>query len=434
MRRLLLMLMLALPALVTAQDIAKKADSLLTTYTSNKQFSGNALIAKNGKIVFEKAYGFADKEQGRLNNLQTEFRAGSLTKMFTAVAVLQLAEQGKLSLHDKVGKYIHNVAGGDSITLKNLLSHTSGIRGNIQNTNGNLAQMVSSFKSDGRAFAPGERFEYNNFNFILLGYIAQKVSGKPYAQLLTERIFKPAGMQHTGIDYKGRKAANVALGYMIDDKTQDLARMETGNINAASGAGALYTTVGDLLKFSTAIDAHKILSAKSFELAFTPVKPGYGLGFTLRENNGHPKTGHTGSIEGFMAEFMKFRKDDITVIFLSNLLPPVDHHLDKALASIAFNEPFEIETGKKGIEVSVDALQKYTGTYELEGAKMVISVKEGKLMALAPGGDEVELVPEATDKFFVKGPQIGVIFKEENGKVTAMFLDMRGGQTFKRVQ
>ncbi|TSD67683.1 serine hydrolase [Inquilinus sp. KBS0705] len=434
MKKLTLLLLLVVPLLTNAQGIAKNAYSLLSTYVNNKQFSGNVLIAQKGKIVFQKAYGYADKEHNKLNTLQTQFRAGSLTKMFTSTLIMQLVEQGKIALNDPVSKYAANFKYGDKVTIKNLLSHTSGIRGNTSPGASTPVDMVNTFKSEPLGFTPGEQFEYNNFNYIMLAYIAQKVTGVPYPQLVKKHVFDKAGMVNSGIDYKGRTAPDVALGYMVDEKTNELARMETGNIDAASGAGALYTTLGDLLKWSQAIDEHKVLKASSFDLAFTPVQPGYGLGWTIRTEGNHVKTGHTGSIEGFMAEFMKFRNEDVTIIFLANLLPPADNHLSRALTQVAFNEPFEIETAKKEVLLPADVLNRYIGTYDMDGQKMVVSVTDGKLMVLAPGGDTVELGASAPNKFFVKGPQIGIEFLETNGKVTAMYVDMRGGQKFVKTQ
>lgn len=433
MKRLTVLLLLALSVAGSAQDIARKADSLLGAYTKRNQFSGNVLISKKGKIIFEKAYGYADKETNRLNTLQTEFRAGSLTKMFTSTLILQLVEKGKLSLEDPVGKYVPSLEGGANITIRNLLGHTSGLRGTTPPNAANAAALIKGYKSAPMAFVPGQRFEYNNFNFILLGYIAEKITSKPYADLVRENILLKAGMTHSGIDYRNRKSADMALGYMIDEKTGQLARMETQNIDAAEGAGALYTTVGDLLNWSKAIDDHKLLSATSFEMAQTPAMPGYGLGWTIRNYGNHVKVGHTGSIEGFMSEFMKFRDDDITIIFLSNLLPPEDIHLERSLGAIAFGEPFKIETEAAEITLPAELLPKYVGTYEAEGQEMVVSIKEGKLYVLAPGGDTAELVPQGANRFFVKGPKIGVEFLEENGRVQAMNLDMRGGQKFKKL-
>ncbi|MBK0380631.1 serine hydrolase [Mucilaginibacter segetis] len=433
MKRLTLLLLLAVPVVTMAQSIAEKADGLLTTYAQQNRFSGNVLIAIKGEIVFEKAYGYADKENNRLNNLQTEFRAGSLTKMFTSTLIMQLVEARKIALTDKVSKYVPGFPYGDKITIKNLLSHTSGILGTTSPDADNAADLVKTFKSEPLAFNPGERFEYNNFNYILLAYIAQKITGVSYPQLVKQRVFNKAGMIHTGIDYPGRKSTDAALGYTLNRETGQTERIETANVSAASGAGALYTTVNDLLKWAKAIDEHKVLSVKSYETAITPVQPGYGLGWIVNNDSDRLRIGHTGSIEGFMADFVHYPKEDITIIFLCNLLPPVDMHIERALIAIVFNEPYSLETDKKEIKLSTDELAQYTGTFETDGQKMVVSVKDGKLYVLAPGGDTAELAAQAKDKFFVVGPQVSVEFLRKDGKIDAISVDMHGGITFKKV-
>jgi CubicO group peptidase (beta-lactamase class C family) len=416
-----------------AQTIAQKADELLTNYTNQKRFSGDVLIAVKGSIVFEKAYGLADVATNRPNTLETEFRAGSLTKMFTSTLILQLAEAKKISLDDKVIKYVPDFTGGDKITIKNLLSHTSGIAGSTPQGSKELAEMVKGFKAEPLKFEPGTRFDYNNFNFIMLAYIAQKVSGVEYGKLVKQRIFTKAGMEHSGIDFTGRQSANRAHGYFLNFDTHNWDKADESNVEAASGAGALYTTVGDLYKWSKAIDKHTLLSAASYQQAFTPVQPGYGLGFIVGDHRGHKQISHSGSIPGYMADFIKFPDDDITIIFLSNLENRIDIHLHDALAAIVFNEPYEAQKDKKEVTLTSAQLNKFVGTYDMDGNKMVVTNENGKLMVLAPGGDTAELKPETETKFFVVGPQIGVEFKEENGKVTSMVVDMRGGQKFVRV-
>lgn len=425
---------MALPVLATAQQVAGDADKFVSDLVSKNMFSGNVLIARDSEILFEKSYGYADLENKRLNTSDTEFRAGSLTKMFTATLILQYIDKEKISLWDTLDKFAPHIANAENITIRNLLSHSSGIKGSIPDGAKNLKEIVKGFKSEPSAFKPGSNFEYNNFNYMLLGYIAEKIGGKPYAELVSRNLFRKAGMENSGIDYDGRVSSKSALGYMVSPETGNLARMESANVNVASSAGALYTTAADLLKWSQAIENGKLLSGKTWQMAFTEVRPGYGLGWMVRRDGDRVKFGHTGSIEGFMADFQYFPESGVTVIFLSNVLPPKNTKISSALSAIAFNQPFEMDKPKEEIALSAEVLRKYVGTYELEGQKMVVSQKEGKLMVLAPMGDTAELGAVGPNKFFVKGPQIGVEFLEENGKITAMNLDMRGGQRFVKLQ
>ena len=202
MVRILLAIVL-LPVYLNAQTVAQKADALLAAYTEQQKFSGNVLIAKGGSIVFEKAYGHADKSSGKLNTTDTEFRVGSLTKMFTSALILQLGEEGSLSLTDPVSKYVKDFPHGNEIKLINMLSHTSGIKGSTGSpAPSTLEESVTGFKVQSLSFTPGSRFEYNNFNYILLSYIAQIVSGTSFSELLERRLLHKSNMHHTGLDSK----------------------------------------------------------------------------------------------------------------------------------------------------------------------------------------------------------------------------------------
>ena len=190
MIRILLAIVL-LPGFINAQTIAQKADDLLRAYTDQQKFSGNVLIAKGDTILFEKAYGYADKSSGQLNTIETEFRVGSLTKMFTSAVILQFADEGKISLADPVSKYVTDFSNGDKIKLIHLLSHTSGIKGSTGSpAPTSLEESISRFKVQPMSFEPGSKFEYNNFNYILLSFIAQKVSGTSLSDLFTNRLLQ----------------------------------------------------------------------------------------------------------------------------------------------------------------------------------------------------------------------------------------------------
>lgn len=434
--RLLFLLGLLLPVLTWGQSIAENADRLLTAYAGQQKFSGNVLIAKEGKILFQKAYGMADREQGQPNTLEGEFRAGSLTKMFTATAILQLAEAGQLSLTDPVARFVPGFPNGHRIQVAHLLSHSSGIKGGVDpKALKNLAVAVGEYQTQTLAFEPGTRHEYNNFNYILLSYIAEKLSGQSLPRLLHDRIFEKAGMKHTGLDENDRPSAHKALGYASNPKTAAWERHTSDNVALASGAGALYTTVADLYRWSQAVSAGTVLKTAAYEKAFTPVQGDYGLGWMVNSHHGHTGVGHTGSIEGFIAYFMKYPKEDITLIFLSNYQSTKGRQLANDLTAVAFGEPFSLPQVKQEVKLAPEVLQQYAGHYELkEGFQIAVSVEGGKLYALAPGDkDKVELTPESETRFFLKGPEIEVEFLKEDGKVSHMLIKMGGGQKLVKV-
>lgn len=436
MKNVLLLVCLSAVISVQAQYIEKKADELLQTYTEQNKFSGAVLIAVGGEVVFNKAYGYADRDARIPATTETEFRAGSLTKMFTSTLILKLVQERKITLSDLVSKYVPGFSNGEKISLRNLLSHTSGIRGITPPSATTLIDMVEGFRADTLAFKPGEKFEYNNFNYFLLSYIAQKVTGTPYPILLKNEILSKAGMNQSGMDFEGRKSTHKALGYVTNPNTERW--VETDNkerVELASGAGALYTTTGDLWKWAQTISNEQLLSKELYHQAFTPVQPGYGLGWIVGEEYGHLKIGHTGSIPGFIADFIMFPKDSATIIFLSNYQDLNGKQLEKDLIALVFGKAYELPKQKKEIIISEDSLKSYVGVYEqVPNMQMNVFIENGKLKVIAPGGDKVELTAEGPDRFFLKGPEIEIKFLRENGAVVSMFVNMQGGQSFKKIK
>jgi CubicO group peptidase (beta-lactamase class C family) len=429
--------LLMLPALVKAQSIAQKADELLSAYSNQHKFSGNVLIAKEGKIIFEKSYGYADINTKQLNTAATEFRVGSLTKMFTSAAILQLAEKGKLSLTDPVNKYIPDFAYGDSVKIINLLSHTSGITGHTDSPEpATLKESVEKFRYQPLAFKPGSRFEYNNFNYILLSYIAEKTSGVPFPKLIQSLVLAKAGMTHSGLDTKNRTSSAKAHGYTTNPATAEWMQANEGNVAIAAGAGALYSTLGDLYKWSLSVSKHSVLHDSLLNLALTPIQNNYGLGWMTTNTFGRKQIGHTGSIPGFIANFMKFPDQDVTIILLSNYEDINGGQLSKDLAAVTFGEAYNLPVVKKEVKLSDHVLNRYVGEYTLpNGFSIAVSSESNKLFALAQGDQQkIELTPESETKFFLKGPDTSIEFIEEGGAVKYMFVDLQGGQKFTKVK
>lgn len=432
--RTTLLLAAVFPLLLQAQTISEKAGELMSAYSNQHKFSGSVLIAVKNKIVFNNAYGYASLETKQANTTETEYRAGSLTKMFTAVLILQLVNESKLHLNDPVSKYVQGIDPSGKVTIRHLLSHTSGLKGSTAPAATSLEEMIQSYKAGSPAFEPGTAFEYNNFNFMLLSYIAQKITGVQYSNLVKNKVLQKAGMLHSGIDYHNRISSAKAFGYVTDPATNKWVLTGTdGSVAAASGAGALYTTTGDLFKWALALRSSKLLPKKLWDELFTPVQPGYGFGMMVNNEQGRFKTGHTGSIPGFIADFASFPKDSITIIYLSNYQDLDGRKLEKNLTALAYNEHYELPVQKKEITLSKKELEEYTGVYELqENVQIKVELQDTVLIATAPGGDKVELTPEATDQFFLKGPEISVQFRREDNRITAMYIDMQGGQLFKR--
>ncbi|MCA1579519.1 MAG: beta-lactamase family protein [Acidobacteria bacterium] len=322
--------------------VAKELDAFLERAVAADEFSGAVLLARNDKVVFEKAYGLANKATNTPNTIDTKFNIGSMNKMFTAVAIAQLAERGKLSFTDTVGKLLPGYANKDvaaKVTLHHLLTHTSGM-GSYHNQAyfSNLdkmktvADLLPLFVNAPLAFEPGTKWQYSNSGYVVLGLIIEKVSGQSYFDYVKEHIFKPAGMVNTDSYETGKADPNLALGYtrMQFSGGTDPSGTRRQNRRPAKGspAGGGYSTVGDLLRFSLALRNNKLLSQKYSELVMKgqveTQGPGakYGYGFGDKEINGQHIVGHNGGAPGIGANFDIFPKIGYTAVVLSNYDPP----------------------------------------------------------------------------------------------------------------
>jgi CubicO group peptidase (beta-lactamase class C family) len=443
-RRKLFLVTLLLPFLSNAQDVAAKADELLTAFHKQGKFTGTVLIAKEGKIVFEKGYGYANLEQKQPNTPNTEFRIGSLSKPFTAILILQLQEQGKLNIKDPIQKFIPDYPKGDSIQIEHLLNHTSGIKSITGMKEyyekwigqpSTLEQTIAHFKNEPLHFTPGSRFEYSNSNYILLSYIAEKASGISFSQLLEKNITKKLKLKQTGVDQNSRVSKNKAIGYATTP-TDSFAIARYTEMSVLSGAGAVYATARDLYAWDQALYGSKLLTDASRKAMFTPYKNNYALGWEVVQSKGRLEMGHSGSIDGYLSNYIRFPKQDVCIIFLSNYFQSKGPQISKALTAIVFNEPYVIPKEKIAITLQESVYQSYVGQYQLEkGPTLAVVFEEGKLKGKLGNQPYFEMLAESETKFFIKGVDGDVEFvKEGSHAVTGVNL-MNNGKTlsFKRM-
>jgi CubicO group peptidase (beta-lactamase class C family) len=328
---------------LTEAEIIESFNTFLDGLVKADRFSGVVLIARNGKPFFEKAYGLADKTRSLANNPQTKFNLGSMNKMFTAVAIAQLAEQGKLSFDDTVGKFLPdypNKEVASKVTIHHLLTHTSGL-GSYWNAKFDarrtaiktVADYLALFADEPLRFAPGARFEYSNSGYIVLGAIIEKVAGQSYYDYVREHIYKPAGMRQTDAYQITDNTPNLARGYTNlgpdDNPASGPRRENTASLpNRGGPAGGGYSTVEDLLRFATALGNHQLLSAKSTELLTTgkvEMGPGgkYGYGFGEHQMNGCRIFGHNGGAPGIGSDLSIFPGPGYVAVVMTNYDPPL---------------------------------------------------------------------------------------------------------------
>ncbi|HET6255349.1 MAG TPA: serine hydrolase domain-containing protein [Puia sp.] len=308
---------------VVAQTIPAKLDSLLDAYAKVWDYGGSVLVATKGGILFEKGYGYKNKETRSLNDPNTIFQIGSITKQFTSAIILQLEEQKKLSLQDSLTKYIPDYPNGNKITIEQLLTHTSGVY-NYTNDQAFMENksmhpisrdsLIARFKYKPLDFSPGEKFSYSNSGYELLGYIIEKVTGESYFRAVRQRIFQPLHMDHSGFDFTDLHSPDKAIGYTPQSATP--APIVDSSVSFA--AGAIYTTVGDLYKWDRALLAGKILSRASQRKAYTPHLANYGYGWVINLSNGKKVVEHGGGIPGFVSYIKRIPEDGICIIILDN--------------------------------------------------------------------------------------------------------------------
>ena len=430
------LLIILLPFLSESQDIAAKADELLTAYHKQGKFTGTVLIAKEGRILFEKGYGFADLDNQVANTPTTEFRIGSLSKPFTATLILQLQERGKLNIKDPVQNYIPGYPEGDSITIEHLLNHTSGIKSLTSMKEyyekwmaqpATLDQTIEHFKNEPLNFTPGSRFEYSNSNYILLSRIAEKASGLSFSTLLQTSIIQKLKLRQSGLDQNDRLSKTKAIGYATTP-TDSFAVARYNDMSVLSGAGALYSTARDLYAWDRAWAGTELLSETSKKLMFTPAHKNYGLCWEIEQVNGRTIISHSGSIDGYLSNYMRFPDQDVCIIFLANYFQSKGPQISKALTAIVFNEPYQVPKEKKAITLDPAVYQLYTGQYQMEnGPSLTIVFEEGKLKGKLGKQPYFEMLPEAETSFFIKGMDGDVVFvKDANKNVTAVNLSNNG--------
>ncbi|WP_442591439.1 serine hydrolase domain-containing protein [Pedobacter sp. AW31-3R] len=289
---------------------------------------GVFMVAQKGKIIYHKAFGKANLELDANLHTDNVFELGSMTKQFTAVAVLMLEQQGKLKVSDPITKYIPDYPSGDKITIHHLLTHTSGIKdftkmkalSDIDQKEMTPQMMVDFFKNEQVDFAPGEKFEYDNSGYVLLGYIIELVSGETYEDFVTKHIFKKAEMEHSHYASDRNVIPKRAYGY--HKKSYGYVNKTVISFSVPFASGSLMSTLDDMLKWQNALNHNVLLNSAETKKAFSKYKLNDGkefsYGWHIKEINGIPTREHGGSIFGFKTMGVYIPKNDIYVLGLSN--------------------------------------------------------------------------------------------------------------------
>lgn len=431
-------LLAASPALAAAPacagpDYAEQARALIRPYQEAQGFSGSILVAKDGAPVWRESFGAADREWDVANTADTKFRLGSITKQFTATAILQLAEQGKLSVDDPISKYyVDAPPAWAKVTIKHLLTHTSGIPSYTALPKFFETSSKQPLTPDGiikltrdmpLEFEPGAKYAYDNTGYVLLGYVIEKVSGQTYADYVGKHIFAPLGMKDSGYDVSGVILRHRASGYQ---PTKDGWRnADYLDMTLPYAAGSLYSTTGDLLIWDRALTEGKVLTPASRQAMFTDYGHHYGYGWRIDQEAGHERVGHGGGINGFSTGITRYPKDGVVAIVLANFNAVPSSGIADNLAGLCvgtYQPP-------KAITLPTATLDRYVGDYVLSPTfTLTISRQGEQLISQGTNQGPVPIYPSAPGEFFARIVNARISFTQAGDAPASALVLHQGGK------
>jgi CubicO group peptidase (beta-lactamase class C family) len=313
-------------------SIVTEINDFMDLYCKTWPFSGSILVSKKGQAVFKKGYGLASQEYNIPNTPQTKHRICSITKQFTAMAVMILQERGMLSVHDKVNKYLPDYKELDErITIHHLLTHSSGLQylfgkkfeESFDNSKHKHEDMINLFRDLPLLCEPGEAWNYSNFGYYLLGWIIESISGVSYDEFLKKNIFEPLNMKDTRVERDKKIIQGLATGYYLND--DELIRFKYMDIDLALGSGDMHSTVEDMLLWDKALYTEDLVSKNTLDLIFTPYANSgetgsedndYGYGWFIEKKYGRNRISHGGGGLGFITEFHRYVNEEVSIVVL----------------------------------------------------------------------------------------------------------------------
>jgi CubicO group peptidase (beta-lactamase class C family) len=420
-------------ALASAQAAdSARMDDVVQSYVKSGKFMGSVLVWKNGQALLDKGYGYANLEWQVPNSPDTKFRLGSMSKQFTAAAILLLQQRGKLNVNDPIRKYVPDApAAWDKITLYHLLTHTSGVP-NFTDLPGypdwerkpaKPAEMVAWFKDKPLEFTPGSKWHYSNSGYTLLGVVIEKVSGVTYQQFLADNIFTPLGMHDSGYDSNHAVIARHASGYSPGKNGVEPAGYI--DMSIPYSAGGLYSTTHDILLWEQGLFGGKLLNAKSLKTMTTPFLEKYGCGFWIQDVAGHRDVTHAGGIEGFNTQGDYLPDDNAVVVVLGNLNGVAPGELAGYLVTLALDKPLTLPNERKAVAIDPAAFDAYAGTYQFSPQFRIAFTRDGAhYYAQGTGQQRTEIFPQSATEFFAKS--VDATFRFEAGSKPKVYLHQGG--------
>jgi CubicO group peptidase (beta-lactamase class C family) len=433
---------------VFAEDPSAWADKYLHGKARENLPGVAVLVARDGHVLYQAGFGLADLEKKTPITPDTKFRIGSVTKQFTAAAIMKLAEEGKLAVNDPLAKYFSDIPNAQKITLRHLLTHTSGLGsytdrptffGGVQKPIAPL-DLVASMKNDPPEFEPGTNFKYCNSGYFLLGEIVAQVSGQSLADYLRTKFFEPLEMKDTGIYVNATPPAGAAHGYAVE-KGQANSPIDW-DMSWAGGAGAIYSTVGDLCRWTEALHGGRVVNAQSLKAMTTPSPPpgseglNYGFGLVISDVARLPAIWHNGGLQGWSSNLVWLPEEHAVLVALGNALPPAPALAPAAVTHELAKHFFATEIAQLPAPVedqSVDhkTYAAYVGRYDYQGEIMTVTVEDNRIYSQITGQAKFEIFPQGHDEFFWKVADATVRFlRDGKGEVVAA-RHSQGGNTFR---
>lgn len=419
---------------VHAQDVGRM-DEVIRAAVDSEEFTGSVLVARGDEVLLDRGYGLANREWGIPNAGDTKFRLGSVTKQFTAVAIMLLVEGGKVDLDAPVKTFIPDApATWDGVTVRHLLTHTGGIPdftrdadfGTWNTQPATLVQLIGRFRDRPLDFQPGEQWSYSNSGYILLTAIVEKASGQSYTDFITARLLQPLGMTDSGYDTHAAILPRRASGYT--PAPGGIVNADYADMTIPQGAGALYSTTRDLLKWEQGLFGGRVLRPESLTTLTTPYRNGYAFGLGVGEKAGHRIISHSGGIQGFNTVLSRDVDAGLTVVVLGNLNGPGPDKLGADLMTLAQGGTVTLAEERQAVALSSEAMQAYVGVYRLAPTfALTVSIIEGKLSVQATGQGVLEMFAEGPDAFFLRVVDARITFnRDAAGTITGLVLHQNG--------
>lgn len=423
------MLFLLTPAAGWAQDNLRgaKLDELFALLEANDKFMGTIAVSQEGQLIFFKQYGIhlPDASPGQGPDEATQYRIGSITKTFTATMIMQLVEEGKLTLDSKLSEFYPDLNNADAISIQQLLGHRSGIgslTGDPNYSNWNTEkksreQLLEIISRQPKQFDPGERAEYSNSNYVLLGLIIEKLTNSDYAQQLKSRICARAGLERTSYMTSADAKTNVARSFRKVGKKWE-PQSET-DPSVPHGAGAIMSTATDLTRFAEALFGGKLVSEASLK-QMMPEGLGMGNGLIAFPFGSKRALGHNGGIDGFQSNLGYFPEEKVAVAVITN---GIDYGLNDIMIgvlSIVFYQPYKLPEFTEA-EVSEEVMKRYLGVFARDNfpLKITITIADGSLIAQGTGQPSFPLTAASETEF--RADAVGVVIIFSRSKPGALF-------------